>query len=313
MKTGETVNQADEIELPAAVPAAELEGNTARAAAYLDKGGVGKSTTTGHLAVALVEQGLDVVAIDLAGKQGDLAKIFGVEEDVATDVENDDDWPNVATTFDESWNQIASQIGEVEVLDLLTYDTDEGVDLIPAHPSLDGLDSELKQIEDLDERYTRFESFVDEFLAPHYDVVLADLPGAPNAVTYNGLWAMRNVIAPAKAGPLEASQLGSLRDDLIKIRADHDVDVALSLVVPNMVEEQTNLAEKYREQYRDEYGAALAPASVPDSQGVPNAADEGRTLFAHESTLATAERAVEAYRAIAADFLKRLDLGGDQQ
>lgn len=281
-----------------------------RGAAYLDKGGVGKSTTIGHLSVALSEHDLDVATIDLAGKQNDLATIFGVADRVQEDIDEEDDWPNVATTFDEQWDQIVSRIGDENVVDLLTYSTGEGVDLIPAHPSLDGLNSELTQIDDLDERYTRLEPFVDEHLAERYDVILVDLPGAPNAVTYNGLWATRNVIAPTKMGPLESGQLESLENDLMKITGEHGVEVALSLVVPNMVEEQTKLTKKYREQYRDDYGAALAPKCVPDSQGIPNAADEGKTLFAHESTLDTAERAVEAYREIAADFLNRVDAGG---
>ena len=51
---------------------------TLRAAAFLDKGGTGKTATTAHLGVALSEQGHDVLPMDLAGKQGDLTKHFGV-------------------------------------------------------------------------------------------------------------------------------------------------------------------------------------------------------------------------------------------
>jgi chromosome partitioning protein len=51
---------------------------TLRAAAFLDKGGTGKTTVTAHIGVALVQEGYDVLLVDLAGKQGDLAKSFGV-------------------------------------------------------------------------------------------------------------------------------------------------------------------------------------------------------------------------------------------
>ena len=50
---------------------------TYRAAAFLDKGGTGKTTTVAHLAVALEQLDHNVLIIDLAGKQGDLAKHFG--------------------------------------------------------------------------------------------------------------------------------------------------------------------------------------------------------------------------------------------
>lgn len=55
-----------------------LMSETLRAAAFLDKGGTGKTTTVAHLGVALQREGYDVLLLDLAGKQGDLAKHFGV-------------------------------------------------------------------------------------------------------------------------------------------------------------------------------------------------------------------------------------------
>jgi len=66
-------------------------------------------------------------------------------------------------------------------------DTGEGPALIPAHPGLDTLDAELGNIDDARERYSRLEQFLDEYVDPlDYDVVLIDLPGMTNNVTYNG-------------------------------------------------------------------------------------------------------------------------------
>lgn len=286
--------------------------DTVGASAYLDKGGVGKSTSIAHIAAALAELGLDVVVVDLASKQGDLAKIFGVADEVSADVEAGDDWPNVATTFDEQWPQMANRITEKvgdDVVDLLVYETDEGVDLIPTHETLDGLDTELRQIEKLSDRYSRFQPFVDEFLVPRYDAILVDLPGAPNAITYNGIWATRNVIAPAKLGALESDQLDQLETDLKKIKKNDGPEVSVAMVLPTMVNEQTKLAREFGKSYAEDYSDVIAPAHITETQDIPNATKEGKTLFAYECDLDTAERAKEAYRINARELVERIGGG----
>ena len=79
---------------------------TLRACIFLDKGGVGKTTSTAHLGVPISEE-YDTLLIDLAGKQNDLAKQFGLWEAV---VENEDDWPNISTVFDDDWDTIAEKL-----------------------------------------------------------------------------------------------------------------------------------------------------------------------------------------------------------
>jgi len=158
---------------------------TLRAAAFLDKGGTGKTTTVAHLGVALEELGHEVLLIDLAGKQGDLAKHFGVWGDYQARIEADEAWPNISTVFDDAWGTIAEKLGDDTLADLVVS-TDEGPDLIPAHPGLDTLDAELGNIDDARERYSRLEQFLDEYVDPlGYDVVLVDLPGMTNNVAYN--------------------------------------------------------------------------------------------------------------------------------
>jgi len=159
-------------------------------------------------------------------------------------------------------------------------DTGEGPALIPAHPGLDTLDAELGNIDDARERYSRLEQFLDEYVDPlDYDVVLIDLPGMTNNVTYNGLWAARNAITPVEMGPFEAEQADALRRDLKKIADNFSVDIELSLVLPNKVDTRTKLAEEYLASFEDEYGDTIAPTYVPYSQDIRNAAQRGVTAF----------------------------------
>lgn len=279
---------------------------THRAAAFLDKGGTGKTTTVAHLGVALSELGAEVLLIDLAGKQGDLAKHFGVWEAYQEQIDADDAWPNIATVFDDSWPAIAEKLGTDAVTEFIIQ-TDEQVDLIPAHPGLDSLDAALGNIDDAHARYSRFEQFLDEYIDPlGYDIVLIDLPGLTNNVSYNGLWAARHVITPVEMGPFEAKQASALTDDLEKINDQFGIDITLTLVLPNKVDVRTTLADEYLTEFEAMYPTAVAPVAVPHSQDIRNAAQQGQTVFAYSNPSKTAQQAHDAYTTAADALLSRL-------
>lgn len=265
-----------------------------RVATFIDKGGTGKTTVAAHLGVALSEAGDDVLLVDLAGKQGDLSKHFGLWDEVEESIARDDDWPNISTVFQDEWDIIVEKLGDAAVQDLI-LSTDEGPDVIPAHPGLDSLDAELGNIDKPSDRYSRLDDFLTEYINPlGYDIVLVDLPGITNNVTYNGLWATRHVVVPVEAGVFEASQLEALENDLDKMGENFGVEVDLSMVVPNKVDRRTKLAKEYLREFRDAYPEIIA-RPVPVSQEIRNAADEGRTVFAVEEPSKTGERALTRF------------------
>ncbi|MFP4633209.1 MAG: ParA family protein [Halobacteriales archaeon] len=274
-----------------------------RAATFLDKGGTGKTTTVAHLGVALSDQGHDVLLIDLAGKQADLAKNFGVWREYEQRIEDEDDWPNISTVFREQWSRIAGKLDDP--LAEMVFDTGEGPDVIPAHPGLDGLDTELNDVEEIQERYSRLDAFLDDYIEG-YDAVLLDLPGSTNNISYNGLWAARNVVVPVEAGPFEAMQAERLQDDLERISERFDVDVSLAMLVLNKTDARTRLSEEFADELEEDYPGVLAPRAVPRSQDVRNAAVEGRTLFAADGLSDSARRARGAFEENAKELARRL-------
>lgn len=274
---------------------------TLRAASFLDKGGVGKTTTIAHLGVAIDELGHDVLLIDLAGKQGDLAKHFGLW----TDVQNqEDDWPNITTVFQPEWDSIVEKLPSA--VDDLIWKTGEGPDLIPAHESLDGLDSLLSDVDDTGERYRRLDGFLNAYLDGSYDVILLDLPGSTSNISMNGLWAARNLVVPVRPGPFEEGQAAQLRRDLELIRDEQDVNIRLQMMLLNELDERTNAGQAFRDEFATEYPAAIAPAQINSSQDIVNAQIGGETLFALEDPSSTAERALDAYRTNADELITRL-------
>jgi len=284
--------------------------DTVRAAVYIDKGGTGKTTSAAHLGAALDEIGHEVLLIDLAGKQGDLADSLGVYEEVERDISNEDDYPNIATTMGNRWADVAEMVGVKDAIDRLVYDTESGIDIIPAHPDLDGLDADLANVDDVDERYNRLRVFLDEFVESldRWDVILLDMPGLANNVTYNGLWAAENVVTPVSMGSFELKQAKSLQEDLEKIRSNYGQDVRLQMIIANLYDRRTNLHSDMLSRFEDEFETIMAPEYIVDTQQIRTATEDGQTLFdiANEDLLSTAQDARDAFLANAEALYNRL-------
>lgn len=273
-----------------------------RIAAFLDKGGVGKTTAIAHIGVALEEQGYDVLLVDLAGKQGDLAKHFGLWQNTQSENKS---WPNITTVFQKEWEIIANQIDNP--VNQLLLKTGEGPDLIPAHEGLDGLDSLLSDIDNPDERYTRLDSFLTGYVDERYDMVLLDLPGSTSNIAYNGLWAAKSIIAPVRPGPFEEGQTVQLRRDLKDIQQEREIEIELVMLLLNELDERKRADKKFHNKFSKEYSSSIAPRQIPSSQDIVNAQIKGKTIFSLEDPSATAKRARDAYRENATELVNRLE------
>lgn len=285
--------------------------DTRRAAIFIDKGGTGKTTNAAELGAALNELGKDVLLLDLAGKQGDLADALGVYKSVQQDITNEDDFPNIATTMGNRWSDVAEMVGNQEAVDRLVYKTDSGVDLIPAHPDLDGLDADLGNIDDVEDRYNRLRLFLDNYVDPldRWDIVILDMPGLANNITYNGLWAAQNVVTPVSMGSFEFKQAQSLETDLEKIRSGYDQNVELRMIIANLYDRRTNLHKEILEKFEAQFGSVMAPEYTVDSQQIRTVTEEGRTLFdvPDDELLKTGSDAKAAFLANAEELYDRLE------
>jgi chromosome partitioning protein len=287
-----------------------------RLAAFLDKGGTGKTTSVAHLGVAFHERGHRVLLIDLAGKQGDLVKHFGLWNEVQQQIAADDDWPNISTVFDDQWDTIATKLGDAAVESLI-LNTGEGPDIIPAHPGLDSLDSDLGNIDDASERYSKLDRFLSEHIdtvpdSDRYDVVIIDLPGLSNNISYNGLWAADGVITPVEMGPFESEQASALRRDFGLMTDSYEQEFGLTMILPNKVDQRTTLAEDYLNRFEEAYPEAIAPTYIPVSQDIRNAAENGQTAFALEEPSSTAEQSKEGFLLAASELEERINASGSE-
>jgi len=281
-------------------------GETKRACTYVGKGGVGKTTSAAHIATAAAtDHNLDVLLIDLAGTQNDLATQFGIGDEVA-----DPDAP-VSAIFGDDWEFIVENIPDV--VDRMVYATGEGPDLIPADSGLSGADNNLASVP-VEERYLKLDSFISEHLSDRYDLVLLDLPGKEDNIALNGVFAAEHVVTPLCPGEFERDQLDNLRHDLEAIRGDlqdvleaHDVHPHLSMVIPTMISGRTKQSSEFVEDLETEF-PELAGEPVAETQNIANLQAEGKTLFGADDDefYSTGKRAREAYRANTSTLLERL-------
>jgi chromosome partitioning protein len=268
---------------------------TQRAAFFVEKGGVAKTTSAAHIGVsAAIDHDCDVVLLDLAGTQNDLATQFGLADDI-----DDPDAP-ISAVFGDDWDFIVENIDGI--VDRMVYETEEGPDLIPADDGLSGADNNLASVP-VEERYLKLDQFITNQLAPRYDLVLLDLPGKEDNITLNGVFAAEHVVTPLCPGAFERTQLDRLRDNLAAIRADlenvleaHDVHPHLTMVIPTMIDRTTNQSEDFVADVTNTY-PDIAAEPVTDSQNIGNFQAEGRTLFAadDDELYATGKRARAAY------------------
>lgn len=277
---------------------------------FVDKGGTGKTTTLAHLGVVF-ENELDyrTLFVDLAGKQGDLAKHFGVWEQVEEAVANDNDWPNIATTFQEKWDQVAQLQKESadDPLAGMVIDLDEGPDLIPTSEELDGIDSMLNTVDDLKERYSRLDGFLSGYVDERYDMVLMDAAGSSSNITMNALQAAGHVVALSKPAPFDEGQARKLGRDLDELVEKQTFNTELTMVILNELDENTIAGRKFLHRFEEEFGPVMSPQQIPSTQDIINAQMRGTTLFELEDPLATAERAMEAYRTNATELARRFE------
>jgi len=142
-----------------------------------------------------------------------------------------------------------------------------------------------------------------------WDIIILDMPGLANNITYNGLWAAQNVVTPVSMGSFEFKQAQSLEADLEKIRSGYDQNVELRMIIANLYDRRTNLHKEILEKFEAQFGSVMAPEYTVDSQQIRTVTEEGRTLFdvPDDELLKTGADAKAAFLANAEELYDRLE------
>lgn len=260
------------------------------------KGGVGKTTNTVHIARALAERGRKVLIIDLDMNHG-ATRHFGIEPEA----------------FLGSFEMLIGA-EPAENLVLTSHDLEEGggslpknLDLIPAARKLEGIDQAVMT-------RSKFMTPHDVLRAPiaalrrRYDYIFLDT--APNA-TLPTLAAYMNAdyfILSAMPDPFAIAGLNDAVRDIVDARARGNAELVLLGVVVSAVDKRTSLANSLSDFVEKSFKAGEQTESVKfktsigRSTVIPQTQKVGKTLFETHST----HKITDEYRRLAEEIEERV-------
>jgi cellulose biosynthesis protein BcsQ len=191
---------------------------------YSEAGGVGKTTTAANLAVAHARAGLKPLVVPLDPQDGDLSRLFGVDDERTESVDN------------LVRHLIRRPKGEFDEL----IQTVEGVDIVPEHNMLSDLGEYLQREKDQAEamgeafgmhaqllRVLREASVPDE-----YNVLICDPPATEGPHLYNAIHATRSLVIPVEPSAKGQAAVEGLESLVAGLESQLDVDVGVLAAVP---------------------------------------------------------------------------------
>ena len=188
------------------------------------KGGVGKTTTTFNLGVALAHAGKRVLLVD-SDPQGDLTTYMGIHDP--------DNIPVTLSTLME--RSIKDEdINSKEAI----LKHDEGIDLIPSNLELSSM--EVSLVNAMSREFTLRNCLSD--IKDKYDYVLIDCMPSLGMITINALACADKVIIPVQSEFLAAKGMSHLMNTVLKVRKQINPNLKVGGILLTMVDGRTNLS-----------------------------------------------------------------------
>jgi chromosome partitioning protein len=238
------------------------------------KGGVAKTTTTLNLGVALSEQGLRVLCIDL-DPQGNLTMSQGLNPD---SIER--------SMFDVLVHRLPiDQVIERREIDLAVA----SIDLAGAELALS---SQIGR-----------ERALEKALAPvkdRYDYVLIDTPPSLGLLTINAFTASSGVIVPVQTEYLSLRGLVQLENTLQMVREHLNPQVEIVGILPTMYDKRLTHSREADDILRENFGELVFHTRIRKTVRYAEAPVTGTSVLAYEPE----GEAAELYRDLAKEVLR---------
>jgi cellulose biosynthesis protein BcsQ len=191
---------------------------------YSEAGGVGKTTTAANLAVAHARAGLKPLVIPLDPQDGDLSRLFGIDDQRTEPVDN------------LVRHLIRRPKGDFE--DLIR--TVEGVDIIPEHNMLSDLAEYLQREKDQAEAIGEafgmhaqlFRVLHEADVPDEYDILICDPPATEGPHLYNAIHATRSLVIPIEPSAKGQAAVEGLEALVTGLQEQLDVEVGVLAAVP---------------------------------------------------------------------------------
>lgn len=247
------------------------------------KGGVGKTTTTINLGVALAKQGKRVLLLD-NDPQGHMTIGLGYPK-------------NLAITLKTMMENIIMGVEFNPREGILNHE--EGVDVIPANKLLTGLDMSLISIDD---RETVLKEYLN-MIKGDYDYVIIDCMPSLGMLTVNAMTAADSVLIPLQPQYYAADGLVELLKVINSTKQRYNPKIQIEGILFTMDASRYNNAKRNKQAVKEAYGSAIYifDQTIPRSEAIAETASEGMSIFRYDKR----SKGAISYEKLAEEVMKR--------
>jgi len=241
------------------------------------KGGVGKTTTTVNIGVALALAGLHVLVIDL-DPQGNASTALGADRKAGT--------PSVYDVL----------LGEIEAAEAIqTCPQAPRLGVLPATIDLAGAEIELVTMQ---ARESRLKVAIDA-IKGEYDYVFIDCPPSLGLLTVNAMVATEEVLVPIQCEYYALEGLGQLLTNIGLVQQHLNTGLEVTTVLLTMYDGRTKLADQVADEVRRHFQDKVLRTVIPRSVKVSEAPGFGQSVITYDAGSRGAMSYLDAAREIA--------------
>lgn len=230
------------------------------------KGGVGKTTTTFNLGVALAKEGKKVLVVDV-DPQSNLTTYAGWY--------NEDELKyTLSDLMEQSMND-----DEIKTEESILHHK-ENIDLIPSSLNLSALENSLAYA--MSREYTLRNCL--SGIKDKYDYILLDCQPSLGMLTINALASADSVIIPVQSQYFATRGMTDLFKIIGKVRRQINPTLKIDGALLTLVDRRTNLSREIEKQIRENYGSILKlyNTQIPLAIKTAESTSQGESIFSYD-------------------------------
>ena len=246
------------------------------------KGGVGKTTTTFNLGVALAQEGKRVLLVD-ADPQGDLTTYMGVHDT--------DNIPTLASLM-----ECYIQDRNIDTDSAIIHHK-ENIDLLPTNLDLSAM--EISLVTAMSREYTIKNCL--SSIKDKYDYILIDCMPSLGMITINALASADKVVIPVQTQFLAAKGMGHLLKTVAKVKRSINPNLKIGGILLTLVDKRTKLSKETKQLLEENYGniVKIYNTQIPSAVKVAESTSSGKSIFSYDKN----SKVTSAYKEFGKEIL----------